>query len=277
MNPRALRLVSRALIAETGQFTVAAELVEAMAHIATELSLIGRRAEGEPIVRVRLRLGLPPEQSGGELFDVLPAAETDDGDPGAARDWPLSLELVDGDDRGRWCAAAPRRRRRARSPSRSPTRNVSCPCCSAGCRKPPSRSPAPCPSSLTGCPPRSTRRPPASTSMPPRPRWRASRRWPSVGVELLAPEKLTRRRPSTRAHRVSPRTAAGSGRFAATALVDWQVVVDDTPGAGRRAAPGRGGRRQPHRGRRPVGAARPRRGARGRWPTCRSIAPSTAR
>ena len=48
VNGRALRLVSRALIADTGQFAVAAELTEAMAHIATECSLITRRAEGEP-------------------------------------------------------------------------------------------------------------------------------------------------------------------------------------------------------------------------------------
>lgn len=59
VNPRALRLASRALIAENGQFTVAPELGRRWRNIATELSLIGRRAQGEPIVRVRLRLGLP--------------------------------------------------------------------------------------------------------------------------------------------------------------------------------------------------------------------------
>ncbi|HRB03618.1 MAG TPA: hypothetical protein PLP26_09645, partial [Ilumatobacteraceae bacterium] len=68
INPRAVRLVSRALIAETGQFTVAAELGEAVAHIATEFSLITRRAQGEPIVRVRLRLGLPREKTDDELW-----------------------------------------------------------------------------------------------------------------------------------------------------------------------------------------------------------------
>ena len=43
-----------------------------------------RRAEGEPVVRARLRLALPDE----------PLDE-----------WPLSLELVDPDDRSRWCTA----------------------------------------------------------------------------------------------------------------------------------------------------------------------------
>ena len=115
VNPRAVRLVSRALIAETGQFTVAPELVEAVAHIATEFSLITRRAEGEPIVRVRLRLGLPRESTDDELFahpaidDTTSAAAAadahDSAQPASGGEWPLSLELVDGDDRGRWCSA----------------------------------------------------------------------------------------------------------------------------------------------------------------------------
>ena len=236
VNPRALRLASRALIAENGQFTVAPELGEAMAHIATELSLIGRRAQGEPIVRVRLRLGLPLEPTARNLFEEADAADAaaeaaeaaaaGDGEAGGPRDWSLRLELVDGDDRGRWCAAhhviaggpvalglaeerfIPLLQQRLHEAVESIAGAVP---------------------ELAGWLASALRAAPEGIDLD-----TAAAALEGIdalaaeGIELLAPEKLTRRRPSTRAT-AQPKDAAGSGRFAATALVDWQVVVDDTP------------------------------------------------
>ncbi|MDP2293381.1 MAG: SNF2-related protein [Actinomycetota bacterium] len=218
VNGRAVRLVSRALIADTGQFAVAAELGEAVAHIATEFSLITRRAEGEPIVRVRLRLGLPREADELE-FDADADANPDAGSAG----WPLVVELVDGDDRGRWCTAAqlteggPAAMALAHEERFLPLlqRRLS--------------------DAMAA----------TATAVPELADWLAHQgttidievaaaalegidALAAAGVELLAPEKLTRRRPSTRAT-AQPKDAAGSGRFAATALVDWKVVVDGEP------------------------------------------------
>jgi SNF2 family DNA or RNA helicase len=216
VNARAVRLVSRALIADTGQFAVAAELSGAVAHIATEFSLITRRAEGEPIVRVRLRLGLPREKSDEEPFDD---------DPGG--DWPFGLELVDGDDRGRWCAAdqvisgGPAALALAHEPRfiallqrrlHEATEAI------AGAVPELSEWLA----GALGEHARGIDLDTAAAAL------EGIDALAAVGIELVAPEKLTRRRTSTRAT-VQPKDAAGSGRFAATALVDWQVVVDDTP------------------------------------------------
>ncbi len=221
VNARAVRMVSRALIAETPQFAVAPELVEAVAHIATECSLITQRAEGQPIVRVRLRLGMPAEPSLDDLFAA--GADADPADMPDASGWPLTLELVDGDDRGRFCTAAQLARGgQAALAIANETRFL---------------------------PLLQQRMSDAVTSIaaavPELGEWLADQaatvdveaaaaalegidQLAAAGIELLAPEKLTRRRASTRAT-ASPKDGAGSGRFAATALVDWQVVVDNTP------------------------------------------------
>ena len=227
VNARAVRLVSRALIAETPQFTVAPELVEAVAHIATECSLITQRAEGQPIVRMRLRLGMPAEQSLDDLFAKAAEAEAEglDFDPQEHTDngWPLTLELVDGDDRGRFCTAA----QLARGGHAALT----------------------IANELRFVPMLQQRLADAvdaiAAAVPELGDWLAEQ-YPTVdvevaaaalegidalaaaGIELLAPEKLTRRRTTTRAT-ASPKDGNGSGRFAATALVDWQIVVDNTP------------------------------------------------
>jgi hypothetical protein len=60
-----------------------AAFLDALAALAMDLEREARRAAGEPVVSVRLRLVLP-----------------DDGD----EDWPLGLEVVDED--GRWCTAS---------------------------------------------------------------------------------------------------------------------------------------------------------------------------
>jgi len=227
VNARAVRMVSRALIADDGQFAVAPDLAEAIAHIATEFSLITRRAEGEPIVRMRLRLGLPRDPlDDPDLFDELAAGGAAEGEPDSEPDggrWPLVLEVVDGDDRGRWCTAAqlaqggPAALAIAQDPRFLPLLRGRLTTAIDG----------------------------IAAAVPELADWLADDggtisldqaaaalegidALAAAGVELLAPEKLTRRRPSTRAT-AQPKDGAGSGRFAATALVDWQVVVDSVP------------------------------------------------
>ena len=201
-NARAVRLVSRALIADDGHFVVAAELADAVAQIATEFSLAHRRAEGEPLVRVRLRLGLPEE--GIE-----------------SADWPLTLELVDADDRGVWCTAADLENETTAALALAhdtrflPTLHQVVA------------------NTLVA----------VASAVPDLTPWVAMHNsidiesaaaalegidaLAAVGIELIAPETLTRRKPTTRAT-AKPSDNASSGRFAATALVQWQVVLDDT-------------------------------------------------
>jgi hypothetical protein len=71
VHARATRLVSRALAnPSSGQLVVADDLMEAVAHIAHECTAMARRADGEPILRARLRLGLPAPTSPDHLFDT---------------------------------------------------------------------------------------------------------------------------------------------------------------------------------------------------------------
>ncbi len=89
---RAVRLVGRALIAPSGAFRADSELDEALTRLATTMTDVRKRAGGEPVLRARVRLGLPGSR------DV-----DDDADPDESV-WPLNLELVDVDDRSRWCS-----------------------------------------------------------------------------------------------------------------------------------------------------------------------------
>ena len=57
---------------------------------------------------------------------------------------------------------------------------------------------------------------------------RPSTRSAAVDIELLTPERLTRRSASSKGV-AQPKDAAGSGRFSAAAIIDWTVVVDDAP------------------------------------------------
>ena len=200
-NARAVRVVSRALIADDGHFAVAAELTEAIAHIATELSLGSRRAEGEPLVRVRLRLGLPDD-------GVEPTS------------WPLTLELVDADDRGVWCTAADLAEK---APAAIALAHEA--------RFLPKLSQFVADTLVV-----------IAGALPDLTPWVATHdnidiesaaaalegtdTLAAVGVELIAPETLTRRRPTTRAN-ATP-TDSHSGRFTATALVQWRATLDDT-------------------------------------------------
>ncbi|HAP75754.1 MAG TPA: hypothetical protein DCR14_06690, partial [Acidimicrobiaceae bacterium] len=69
LNARAVRLLTRALSSGTSQFVAPVELADSLTHLAREFELMERRAAGEPILRARLRLGVP---RGPELtFDDL--------------------------------------------------------------------------------------------------------------------------------------------------------------------------------------------------------------
>jgi non-specific serine/threonine protein kinase len=231
LNARAARLVSRALIAQQGQFVVADDLMESVAHISQEFVAMARRADGEPILRARLRLGLPAEPGAVELFDG--AAAGDDGrdidlfgnpvdaaPEGGA--WPLTLEIVDVDDRSRWCTVADVRARNSFATSLVREARFM-PLMEAQC------------SAAVDA---------IAQAVPELSDWLADElptvgidtaaaaleaieQLAALGVELVAPERLTRRRTSTRVL-AQPKDDDGSGRFGATALVQWQIVVDDT-------------------------------------------------
>lgn len=218
-SARAVRAVSRALVAEHGQFAVSAELQPGVAHIANELSTIERRAEGEPIVEVRLRLAMPDASAESASFDV-----DVDPDPDAGLgDWPLTLELVSVDDRSRWCTAdqlhqhAPEAlavagdhrffellQRRLHTASAAIIEAV------------------PTLAGWLAGPHRGVSVDVAAAAL------ESIDALSLAGVDLIAPERLIRRRPTTRAV-ATPNEQTGSGRFATSALMDWKVVIDNTP------------------------------------------------
>ncbi len=201
VNGRALRLVGRALIAEHGQFPVSTELGEAVAHIANELAVVGRRAAGEPIIAARLRLAMP----------------ADDAD-----DWPLTLELVDLDDRSRWCTAddvhrsTPAALALAGDPRHHPLLHQRLHEAGEAIG-----AAVPELAAWLGEPSLAVELDVAAAAL------EGTDALAIAGVELVAPERLTRRRPTTRG--TAQPKEGGSGRFTASALMDWQVVVDDSP------------------------------------------------
>jgi hypothetical protein len=86
---RAMRTVMRSLGQLAGRFEVAPELDGATQAVARHFEQIAARAAGRPIVHARLRLGLPDEHD-----EPLVGA------------WPLALDVVDSDDPGVWCTAS---------------------------------------------------------------------------------------------------------------------------------------------------------------------------
>jgi non-specific serine/threonine protein kinase len=238
VNARAARLVSRALIAQQGQFVVADDLMEAVAHIAQEFAAMARRADGEPILRARLRLGLPAEPDPLDVLslDDVSFNDGDDGDDGVVTAlfgrhpaappeggaWPLTLEIVDVDDRSRWCTVADVRARNTFASSLVREERFM-PLLEAQC------------SAAVDA---------IAQAVPELADWLAEEhhtvgidsaaaaleaieQLAALGVELVAPERLTRRKTSTRVL-AQPKDNDGGGRFGATALVQWQIVVDDT-------------------------------------------------
>ena len=204
---RALRQVMRALQAPTGRFRDERDLVDALDQLADSFDTMLRRAEGEPVVRARLRLGVP------DMPDGL---------------WPLAFELIDAGDES--------------SPALS--------CSLAQIRGDDAAA-----LQLAGGP----RHLPllhqavdqAMVDLTLVAPWLGD--WMQAGgvgdvdidqaaatleavellaavqIDLISPERLTRRRPGTRGTARAQAGAEGPSRFGATALVDWQVVVDDTP------------------------------------------------
>jgi hypothetical protein len=221
-NARAARIVSRALIAQHGQFEVPDDLMESVAKVTQEFGAMSRRADGEPILRARLRLGLPEPATADDAF-VFDAFGGEQREERPGGEWPLTLEMVDADDRSRWCTAddvalhAPVARSLAKEPRFEPLLKLRLS------------------ESIDAI----------ASAVPELAEWLRERTLTvsvdeaaaalegidalaAVGIELVAPEKLVRRRTSTRIT-ATPKEGDSSGRFGATALVQWQIVVDDTP------------------------------------------------
>ena len=201
VTARATRAAARALSAPAGEFRVDPELGESLDDLAAMFDQAIRRAEGEPVVRARLRLALPDEPQG---------------------EWPLSLELVDPDDRGRWCTAddvaagSPAALRLAGDARFLPmlgdylaTAHVDIEML------------APWLTGWLADPREGIDLDAAAATL------EAVDSLAAVDIELLTPERLTRRTATTKG--VAQSKDAGPGRFSASAIVDWTVVVDDTP------------------------------------------------
>jgi SNF2-related domain/Helicase conserved C-terminal domain/SNF2 Helicase protein len=199
---RAARSTARALSAPAGEFRADLELAESLDDLAAMFDQTIRRAEGEPVVRARLRLSLPD-------------------DP--LDDWPLELELVDPDDRGRWCTAA------------DVTHSAAAALNLAGdARYLPLLGEciataqvdiemlAPWLTGWLADPHAGVDLDGAAATL------EAVDALAAVDIELLTPEKLTRRTASSKGV-AQPKDAASTGRFSAAAIIDWTVVVDDTP------------------------------------------------
>ncbi|MBI5090326.1 MAG: hypothetical protein HZB15_16120, partial [Actinobacteria bacterium] len=204
---RALRQVMRALQAPSGRFRDERDLVDALDQIADAFDTIIRRAEGEPVVRVRLRLGVPdgPEGMWPLAFEVADAASGDVGvaatctlaDVRAAS--PAAVELAGG------------------------TRHVALVQQTADDALADLSLVAPWLEHWidAGCDDGIDIDQAAATL-------EAVDLLAAVRIDLVSPERLARRRPSTRGT-ARPADEGSQHRFGATALVDWSVVVDDTP------------------------------------------------
>jgi SNF2 domain-containing protein/helicase-like protein/SNF2 helicase protein len=202
ITARAARAATRALSAPSGEFRADTELGEALDDLATIFDRAQRRAEGEPIVRARLRLALPDEPLG---------------------DWPLSLELVDPDDRGRWCTAddvASGSPAAVRLAGEERFLSMLGECIATAHVD--IEMLAPWLVSWLADPKHGVDLDTAAATL------EAVDALAAVDIELLTPERLTRRTPTTKGV-AQPKDAAGAGRFSKAAIIDWTVVVDDTP------------------------------------------------
>jgi SNF2-related domain/SNF2 Helicase protein len=199
---RAARATARALSAPAGEFRADPELAESLDDLAAMFDHTIRRAEGEPVVRARLRLALPDEP---------------------LDNWPLSLELVDPDDRARWCTddevdhVGPAASRLAGEPRYVP---LLADCIATA--KVDIGMLAPWLTKWLADPHAGVDLDGAAATL------EAVDALAAVDIELLTPEKLTRRSATTKGV-AQPKDAVGTGRFSAAAIIDWTVVVDDTP------------------------------------------------
>ena len=220
---RALRMVANALSSFEPRFVVGAELHDDLTDLAVALHHIHQRADGVPVLGARLRLLLPqPLDHSDDVADDEPVDDLDVDEPDDDLDderWPLTLEVVDLDDRGRWCTAhdiaeaTPAAQSVARHPRFFEVL-------------------------------RSTAAQAAHhvvDTLPQLAGWQQSDSafvdlataaellgaidsLTAAGVGVVVPEGLTRARPTNRA--TAQPKGEGSGRFGAQALVHWQATVD---------------------------------------------------
>jgi superfamily II DNA or RNA helicase len=236
---KAMRSIGRALSlpgsgTASGEIRSDAETVEAFEMIAAWFDRLRRRGNGEPIVAARLRLGLPdtPAIDGEAPLEGLFADDAfddafDDGGSPAPGLWPLALEIVDLDDRSRWCTEAdvelgtPLAAEVARDSAMLPkllellqfardSIEATAPWLAEWLQQP----------VLRGRRSGISLDAAAATL-------EAVEALAAVGVEVVAPERLTKRRTSSRAT-ASPGDGS-SGRFTASAIVHWETIIDDTP------------------------------------------------
>jgi hypothetical protein len=203
---KAMRLVAKALADPThGGRIHALDMLADLDAIARSFDDLRRRDAGEPVVRARLRLDLP----------------ADDADPVEGA-WPLTLEVVDVDDTSRWCTAADivdRAPPAAALAGRDEHHDLLAQAIDSATHA--LVKSAPFLSTWAGEQSRGVSLDDAAAVL------EVIDGLHDGGIELIAPQRLTRRTPTTRGV-AQPTGGPGSGRLGFGALVDWQVVVDGT-------------------------------------------------
>jgi hypothetical protein len=252
---RAMRMLATSLTHTSSTLVADPQLDPTLAELSTLCARIGVRADGLPIIGARLRLAIPLPAS--ETFDPFDPFEVDDVDDEiAAADtgttaqaafdglgaapasdeprWPLTLEVFDLDDRSRWCTADDVRQMTPLAAElmgdRPAAANAIAQRIDRALRDIPRVAPwlADWAAASTASTP--SRRAPhpanrtidideAAATLQALPLLR------DVDVELLLPESLSKRRPSSRGQ-ATP-NEGGAGRLGATALVQWSMVIDD--------------------------------------------------
>jgi hypothetical protein len=206
---RALRQVMRVLQAPSGRFRDERDLVDALDQLSEAFDTMLRRAEGEPVVRARLRLGMP-DDAGDRwplAFELVDVGGSGTGPPMVCslqqvrEGSEAALELA-GDDRHLTLLIEAVDEALADLTLVAPWLEQWMADGSAG----------------------HIDIDQAAATL------EAVELLAAVQIDLISPERLTRRRPATRGTaRAEGPVADGPSRFGAKALVDWQVVVDDTP------------------------------------------------
>jgi hypothetical protein len=197
---RAVRAASKALVGDAEFSLAGADSVHPeMVELAATFDRAFSRASGTPVVHTRLRLAIPEDGDG---------------------DWPITMELVDGDDRSRWCTIADIALGTAAALHvAGDSRHLAALSAAADAAASRLAIVLPWLPELLADPDPAVDVDAAAEILE---SFDALR---NVAVELLVPEQLARRRPQVRAS-ASPKNDS-RGRFGAEAIVDWQLVVDD--------------------------------------------------
>ncbi len=223
---RALRLVSGALAQPSASFVAPGHLDAELADIAQALHHAHQRAEGIPVLETRLRLALPDTAADvdartvdGTVDGAVDADPPDPDQAEAAPRWPLTLEVVDADDRGRWCTAADVREggAAALAVARQPRFLDVLTAHLDAAEQVVTGAVSQLAGWLQSGDPMVDLDAAAAVL-------EATEALERHGVRLVVPEALARRRPAARG--TAQPQGQGSGRFNATALVHWQAVVD---------------------------------------------------